>query len=28
MGVLDLVSGVHAVEEVKTNPDKYSNWLA
>lgn len=27
LGVLDLVSGVHAVE-VKTNPDEYSNWLA
>lgn len=28
LGVLDLVPGVHAVEEVKTNPDEYSNWLA
>ena len=27
LGVLDLVSGVHAVE-AKTNPDEYSNWLA
>lgn len=27
LGVLDLVSGVHAVE-VKTNPDEYSNRLA